>query len=83
MISKDGNFINVSAIVPVRNGSAWLGECLDSLLNQQLSKNIKFQVSIYDDGSIDDTMQLALSYRSKFESRRINFIFSSDKISRG
>ncbi|KHN77927.1 UDP-GlcNAc:betaGal beta-1,3-N-acetylglucosaminyltransferase-like protein 1 [Toxocara canis] len=77
------NVVTVSAIVPVKNGSRWLPECLDSLLNQQLPNAVRLQVSIYDDASTDDTMQIAQSYRSKFIAKKIDCKICSGSISRG
>ena len=49
----------ISCIVPVFNGERYLRECLDSILGQSYQP---LQVIVVDDGSIDRTAQIVLSY---------------------
>jgi len=47
-----------SVIIPVRNGGATLGACLDGLFRQTVERT-RFEVIVVDDGSTDDTAVLA------------------------
>lgn len=46
--------IRVSVIVPLHNAAAWLGDCLDALLRQNLPAG-SFEVIAVDNGSTDDS----------------------------
>lgn len=52
----------VSAVIPVYNGSNYLREAIDSVLNQTY-KNI--EILVIDDGSADDTWEIIQSYGDK------------------
>lgn len=53
----------VSIVTPVYNGQGHLVPMLDSILNQTYPK---IEMILVDDGSTDQTLQLAESYREKF-----------------
>ncbi len=48
----------VSVVVPVRNGAASLGPCLDALQTQTLSRE-RYEIIVVDDGSTDATASIA------------------------
>lgn len=50
----------ISVCIPTYNGAQYLTDCLDSVLSQTLPD---FEVVIVDDGSSDDTLDIAHSYR--------------------
>ena len=52
----------VSIVIPVYNGSNYLSEAIDSALRQTY-KNI--EIIVVNDGSTDNTEQIALSYGNK------------------
>ena len=52
----------VSVIVPVYNTSAFLGKCLDSILNQTLHQ---IEVICVDDGSTDNSLEILNQYQRK------------------
>ena len=58
-ISSVKDDVSVSVIVPVYNASSWLGECLDSLLQQSLSN---IEIICVDDGSIDNSAEVLQRY---------------------
>lgn len=58
---KDFNPL-VSIVIPIYNGDNYMHEAIDSALNQTY-KNI--EVIVVNDGSIDDTERIALSYGDK------------------
>ena len=52
----------VSVVIPCRNGARWLGEALESALSQQ---GVELDVIVVDDGSEDETLQVAAAAGSK------------------
>ncbi|MCM1003214.1 MAG: glycosyltransferase [Candidatus Gastranaerophilales bacterium] len=61
--------MNVSIIVPAYNVENYIGECLNSLINQSF-KNL--EIIIVDDGSTDRTREIILEFAQK--DSRIKFI---------
>ena len=51
----------ISAIIPVKNGSNYLREAIESLLRQEVS----LEIIVVDDGSSDDTAAIASGYGCK------------------
>lgn len=58
--------IKVSVIIPLYNAEKYLGDCLASLLAQTLPS---FEVIVVDDGSIDNSPEVAASYLERFGGR--------------
>lgn len=56
-------YVDVSFIVPVFNGATYLGNCLDSILTQSVSK----EILIVDDGSTDESVNIALEYAKRHD----------------
>lgn len=52
----------VSVICPVFNASAWLPECIESVLNQDYTS---FELLLIDDGSTDDSLSVCEDYAAK------------------
>lgn len=67
----------VSVIIPVYNAEKYIGEALDSILNQTLQD---FEVIVVDDCSKDSSPEVVKSYLEKFGGR---LIFSSMKKNSG
>ncbi len=63
----------ISVCVPTYNGASYLRECLDSIVAQVFTD---FEVLIVDDGSSDNTLEIAQEYASK-DSRFI--IYKNEK----
>lgn len=53
--------VDVSVVIPVYNASAWLHECLLSVLGQT---GVRLEVVCIDDGSTDDSMRLLNEYQA-------------------
>ena len=60
----------VSVITPVYNGEKHLSRLLDSILAQSWDD---IEMILSDDGSADRTLEIAESYREKFESRGFRY----------
>ena len=58
----------VSVIVPMYNAEKYIGECLDSLLNQTFQN---FEVIVVDDCSTDNSVKIVEDYAPKFDGRLI------------
>ena len=62
----------VSIVTPVYNNEAYLGEMLDSILNQSYNH---IQMILVNDGSTDSTAEIAKQYEDKFRQRGFEYIF--------
>lgn len=60
----------VSIVTPVFNGAAYLPQMLDSVLSQTYGQ---VEMILVDDGSTDETVQVAEHYRSKFAARGYDY----------
>ena len=60
------NLLAVSVIIPLYNAEKYIGECLESLLNQTFQN---FEVVIVDDCSADSSCAIVESYIPKFNGR--------------
>lgn len=52
----------VSVVIPVRNGSAFVGEAVNSILSQTLNH---WELILVDDGSEDDTVKLCKTFKDE------------------
>ena len=55
--------VDISVVIPCRNGAAFISKQLDALLSQQT--DAKFEVIIADNGSTDDTAAIVASYAAR------------------
>lgn len=53
--------IKLSIIIPMYNVEQYIGKCLDSCLNQDLSKD-EYEIIVVDDGSSDNSMRIVEKY---------------------
>jgi len=53
--------MDISVVVPARNAGQTIGACLQSLLTQSEPRE-RYEVTVVDDGSTDDTRQVAQRY---------------------
>lgn len=60
----------ISVIVPIYNTEKYIKECLDSLLNQNISKDI-YEIICVDDGSIDRSGRIVDEYADKYSNIRV------------
>jgi hypothetical protein len=60
-----------SVIVPVYNGAETLDDCLTALVNQDYPRD-NFEIIVVDDGSTDDTAQMASRYPVRLVSLETN-----------
>lgn len=57
--------IRISIIIPVFNVEIYLNKCIDSIVRQDISKK-DIEVIIINDGSTDNSLNIALEYQSKY-----------------
>ena len=57
--------LKLSIIIPMYNAEKYIEECLDSILNSNLSKDL-FELVIVNDGSKDKSPEIAQDYASKY-----------------
>ncbi|MGN0251607.1 MAG: glycosyltransferase family 2 protein [Oliverpabstia sp.] len=62
----------VSIVTPCYNGELYVGRFIESVLNQTYPN---LELVLINDGSTDQTEQVANSYRQKLKDRRIRFIY--------
>jgi glycosyltransferase involved in cell wall biosynthesis len=60
----------ISLILPAYNVSDYIDACLDSCLNQDISKD-DYEIIVVNDGSTDDTPNHILAYSSRYANIRI------------
>ena len=60
----------LSIIIPIWNDERYLEECLDSCLDQKLSKD-EYEIICVDDGSDDSTPKILNSYNERFPNIRV------------
>lgn len=58
----------ISVIIPIYNMGKYIGECLDSILNQTLNE---IEIICIDDGSTDDSLNILKKYCKEYK----NIIF--------
>ena len=60
--------VEISVIIPCYNQSKYIGECLDSILEQTFRD---YEVVIVNDGSDDDSLSVIKPYISKYDNFRV------------
>ncbi|MBU2929109.1 glycosyltransferase family 2 protein [Winogradskyella psychrotolerans] len=58
--------MNLSVLIPVYNAESYIGNCLESLINQDLPKE-DYEIIVFDDGSTDGTLALIKHYAERYE----------------
>lgn len=66
----------LSIVIPLYNNEAYLTDCLDSILLQNLNED-DYELVIVNDGSVDSSEAIAVSYRDKF--KNFNLINQQNK----
>ncbi|MDO5971190.1 glycosyltransferase [Flavivirga aquimarina] len=56
--------MKLSILIPMYNANKYIGNCLDSLLNQDISKD-EYEIIVMDDGSTDNSVELVKKYQLK------------------
>lgn len=74
----------ISVIIPVYNGEEWIDNCMNCIAAQSiLNTNLKVEISVYNDGSFDDTQKQLEKWREYFQSRGVGYAISGGNISKG
>lgn len=64
------NMLKLSIIIPVYNVEQYIGNCLDSCLNQDLPKD-EYEIVVVDDGSPDNSSSIVEGYMKKYSNIRL------------
>ena len=56
---------HITVFIPTFNGDKYIGECLDSVLLQELPAGYNLEVLVIDSGSSDRTLEVLKSYRDR------------------
>ena len=64
----ESNNPKISVVVPVYNVKAYLGRCVDSILDQNWDN---LEIILVDDGSTDGSGELCDEYGEKYEKIRV------------
>ncbi|KIH54532.1 hypothetical protein ANCDUO_15319 [Ancylostoma duodenale] len=62
--------MDVSVVIPVKNGMPYIEECLEALLKQEFTGH--WEICIYDDASTDCTVPCVESFLPRFRSRGVD-----------
>lgn len=62
--------MKLSILIPMFNAQAYIGNCLESLVQQNLSKD-DYEILVMDDGSSDNSADLVKTYTSKYKNIRL------------
>jgi len=60
----------VSVVVPVRNEAATITRCVQSIINQEYSKE-RFELLVGNDGSTDGTFEILRKLESEYENLKV------------
>ena len=71
MKKSDKNPIKVSIVIPCYNYGKYLQEAVDSVINQ---KFLDFEIIVVNDGSTDNTREIAEKLKNKFSTYRIRVL---------
>lgn len=63
--NKHGANLKLSIIIPVYNTEKYVGECLDSCLEQDIPRN-EYEIICVDDGSTDGSRKVLATYSEKY-----------------
>ena len=66
MSNKEETNFNFSVVMAVYNVGYYLKEAIDSLINQTLSFEENIQLILVDDGSLDNSLEIAQAYQEKY-----------------
>ncbi|KAJ3662338.1 hypothetical protein Zmor_006692 [Zophobas morio] len=61
----------ISVIIPIYNGSPWINQCFNSILQQQITPDVNLEVCVCNDASQDDTKQLLNYWHTVFQQSSI------------
>ncbi|XP_042198463.1 UDP-GlcNAc:betaGal beta-1,3-N-acetylglucosaminyltransferase-like protein 1 isoform X2 [Callorhinchus milii] len=68
---------DVTIILPIHNAAKWLDECLESVLEQDFEGSL--QLSVFNDASQDDSMNIVEKWMKKFQERNIPVVIDGHK----
>lgn len=73
--------MKLSVIIPVYNVSAWIGHCVESLMQQTLKEGVEY--IFVDDASTDDSIAKAKEIINHYPERKNQVCFLSHEVNKG
>ena len=61
-----GNDFEFSVLMPIYNVEKYLADAIDSLINQSIGFEENIELVIVDDGSADNSKDIAFKYQEKY-----------------
>lgn len=62
---KNTDIMDLSIIIPMYNAGKYIGQCLESLVEQDISTD-NYEIIVVNDGSSDDSEQVVLEYAMRY-----------------
>ncbi|KAE9552299.1 hypothetical protein FO519_004485 [Halicephalobus sp. NKZ332] len=81
MSKEETPSVEVSVVIPVKDGEQYIEECLRSILNQENAPSM--EVSIYNDGSTDGTLSIIEKLIPEFTKAGIEIVYKSGETAGG
>jgi len=75
-MSHSSEYPLVSIVVPTRNRSGWLGDCLTTLVSQDYPAE-RYEIVVVDDGSTDDTRKVVTEMTARTRSPSVRYLCHS------
>jgi glycosyltransferase involved in cell wall biosynthesis len=75
--SKAETDIDVSICIPCYNGAGTISRCLQSVMQQELSRDARLEIIVVDDGSVDGTRDIL---RSLGHDERVRIFFNYENL---
>lgn len=76
--------VDISIIIPVRNGEKWISNCMTSIAGQSIFEtSTQIEIVVYNDGSNDNSEKILNKWAQYYKQRHVNFIITGSSIAKG